>query len=44
VAHDSGVARFLLDLGEEGRELHGRLLAPRLERFIGVIYRHETER
>lgn len=45
LAHDSGVDRFLLDLREG---VHGalrrRLLEPRLERFIGVIYRPETER
>jgi erythromycin esterase-like protein len=44
LCHDAGVARFLLDLAEEnGPALHHRLLAPRLERFIGVIYRPETE-
>ncbi|HEV7384098.1 MAG TPA: erythromycin esterase family protein, partial [Phenylobacterium sp.] len=45
LAHDSGVARFLLDV-REGRHdgLRQRLLEPRLERFIGVIYRPETER
>ena len=43
--HDSGVARFLLDLGPGRHEpLRRRLLEPRLERFIGVIYRPETER
>ena len=38
--------RFLLDLREEeiGRELGEALAEPRLERFIGVIYRPETER
>jgi len=43
--HDSGVARFLLDL-RKGRHdaLRRRLAEPRLERFIGVIYRPETER
>ncbi len=46
MAHDSGLFRFLLDLreGEIGRELREALLEPRLERFIGVIYRPETER
>jgi protein-L-isoaspartate(D-aspartate) O-methyltransferase len=44
LAHDSGAARFLLDLGDGGSEVRERLLAPRLERFIGVIYRPETER
>jgi protein-L-isoaspartate(D-aspartate) O-methyltransferase len=45
LAHDSGVARFVLDV-REGRHdtLRGRLLEPRLERFIGVIYRPDTER
>ncbi len=43
--HDSGVPRFLLDL-RKGRHdaLRRRLAEPRLERFIGVIYRPETER
>jgi erythromycin esterase-like protein len=46
MAHDSGIRRFLLDLreGEVGRDLREELLEPRLERFIGVIYRPETER
>lgn len=45
LAHDSGVGRFLLDLREgEHEDLRYRLLEPRLERFIGVIYRPETER
>uniref|UniRef100_UPI0018CE1707 erythromycin esterase family protein n=1 Tax=Novilysobacter defluvii TaxID=391738 RepID=UPI0018CE1707 len=44
LCHDSGVARFLLDLREGRREaLRKRLMEPRLERFIGVIYRPETE-
>ena len=42
VCHDAGVGRFLLPLGEDGAARRG-LLAPRLERFIGVIYRPETE-
>jgi protein-L-isoaspartate(D-aspartate) O-methyltransferase len=43
--HDSGVARFLLDLAPGRHEaLRRRLAAPRLERFIGVIYRPESER
>jgi erythromycin esterase-like protein len=42
--HDSNVPRFLLDLREGRHEpLRSRLLEPRLERFIGVIYRPETE-
>jgi len=46
MCHDSGVGRFLLDLreGEVGRDIKEALLEPRLERFIGVIYRPETER
>jgi protein-L-isoaspartate(D-aspartate) O-methyltransferase len=43
--HDSGVERFLLDLREREHEpLRRRLYEARLERFIGVIYRPETER
>lgn len=45
LAHDSGVGRFLLDMREGVDEpLRQRLLDPKLERFIGVIYRPETER
>ena len=46
MCHDSGVPRFLLDLreGAVGRVLEEALMKPRLERFIGVIYRPETER
>jgi erythromycin esterase-like protein len=46
LSHDSGVERFLLDLreGEVGRDIKEVLLEPRLERFIGVIYRPDTER
>jgi erythromycin esterase-like protein len=46
MSHDSGVSRFLLDLRTEeiGRELREALGEERLERFIGVIYRPETER
>jgi len=45
LCHDSGVARFLLDLREgENEAVVEALLEPRLERFIGVIYRPETER
>ncbi|MDB5592922.1 protein-L-isoaspartate(D-aspartate) O-methyltransferase [Enterovirga sp.] len=44
LCHDSGVPRFLLDLAEGRHDaLRHRLLEPRLERFIGVIYRPETE-
>jgi protein-L-isoaspartate(D-aspartate) O-methyltransferase len=45
LCHDSGVKRFLLDLREgKNGEAAEALLEPRLERFIGVIYRPETER
>jgi protein-L-isoaspartate(D-aspartate) O-methyltransferase len=45
MSHDSGVERFLLDLREGADErLVEALMEPRLERFIGVIYRPETER
>ena len=45
VSHDSGVPRYLLDLREgENKEAAEALMEPRLERFIGVIYRPETER
>ena len=45
-SHDSGLQSFLLDLRPEeiGREIREALMEPRLERFIGVIYRPETER
>jgi protein-L-isoaspartate(D-aspartate) O-methyltransferase len=45
LCHDSGIPRFLLDLREGVNEdAVEALLEPRLERFIGVIYRPETER
>jgi protein-L-isoaspartate(D-aspartate) O-methyltransferase len=45
LAHEAGVGRFLLDLrGGMDAALRARLAEPRLERFIGVIYRPETER
>ena len=46
LSHDSGVDRFLLDLreGEADGRLIEALMEPRLERFIGVIYRPEPER
>ncbi|WP_294012469.1 erythromycin esterase family protein [Sphingomonas sp.] len=46
MSHDSGISRFLLDLreGEADERLLEALEEPRLERFIGVIYRPETER
>jgi len=45
-SHDSRLQRFLLDLRpqEIGREIREALMTPRLERFIGVIYRPDTER
>jgi protein-L-isoaspartate(D-aspartate) O-methyltransferase len=42
LCHDSGVARFLLDLRRDTPLRHA-LTEPRLERYIGVIYRPETE-
>jgi erythromycin esterase-like protein len=43
--HDSGMPRFLLDLREgEHEAVREALMEPRLERFIGVIYRPDTER
>ena len=43
LCHDSGKSRFLLDL-HANTALARRLAEPRLERFIGVIYRPDTER
>jgi erythromycin esterase-like protein len=44
VCHDSGKERFLLDLRAGRHEAVRRgLLTTRLERFIGVIYRPESE-
>lgn len=42
LCHDAGIERFLLDLGRDPN-LRDRLTERRLERFIGVIYRPETE-
>jgi protein-L-isoaspartate(D-aspartate) O-methyltransferase len=42
LCHDSGKHRFLLDLRDDS-PTRRRLLEPRLERFIGVIYRPDTE-
>jgi protein-L-isoaspartate(D-aspartate) O-methyltransferase len=42
LCHDAGVPRSLLDLGRH-EALRRRLLEPRLERFIGVIYSPQTE-
>jgi protein-L-isoaspartate(D-aspartate) O-methyltransferase len=45
LCHDSGVERFLLDLREGANDaVAGALMDARLERFIGVIYRPQTER
>lgn len=44
LCHDAGAPRFLLDLAPGRHEaLRRRLLEPRLQRFIGVIYRSDTE-
>jgi erythromycin esterase-like protein len=44
-AHDAGIPRFLLDMRPGVNSAVRRALTePRLERFIGVIYRPETER
>jgi erythromycin esterase-like protein len=40
--HDSGERRFLLDLSRDA-SLQRQLRESRLERFIGVIYRPDTE-
>jgi protein-L-isoaspartate(D-aspartate) O-methyltransferase len=42
LCHATRVPRFLLDLRSDG-VLRRRLTQPRLERFIGVVYRPETE-
>jgi protein-L-isoaspartate(D-aspartate) O-methyltransferase len=42
LCHDAGVPQFVLDLGRH-EAVRRRLLQPRLERFIGVIYRLDTE-
>jgi len=43
--HDAGISPALFDLSPGKHEaLRRRLAEPRLERFIGVIYRPETER
>ncbi|WP_277667599.1 protein-L-isoaspartate(D-aspartate) O-methyltransferase [Novosphingobium lindaniclasticum] len=44
LCHDAGKPRFLLDLSAGKHDaLRRRLAEPRLERFIGVIYRPDTE-
>jgi len=43
--HEAQVARSLTDLRKDAHpELRGQLLTQRLERFIGVIYRPDSER
>src|SRR5947209_4911842 len=37
--HDTGIPRFLLDLRKAPADLREALMEPRLERFIGVMYR-----
>ncbi len=45
LCHQVGLERFLFDLRDKKRPELQRILAePRLERYIGVIYRPETER
>ena len=45
IAHDTGISSFLLDLRTgHNKAARTALLEPRHERFIGVIYRPETER
>lgn len=43
LCHDSGKTSFLLEFEREG-PVSTALEAPRLERYIGLIYRSETER
>jgi protein-L-isoaspartate(D-aspartate) O-methyltransferase len=40
--HDAGILRFLIDLSGDGPAIRA-LRRPHIERFIGVIYRPETE-
>ncbi|VWX50656.1 erythromycin esterase family protein [Novosphingobium sp. 9U] len=46
IMHDSGIDRFMLDLrgGVADEDLRTALSQERLERYIGVIYRPQTER
>ena len=45
LCHEIGYERFLLDLRAGARDdLRGVLAQPRLERYIGVVYRPDTER
>ena len=45
LAHETGLTSFLLDLrkGHLDEAVRQELLQPRLERFIGVVYRPDTE-
>ncbi|MEI1247074.1 protein-L-isoaspartate(D-aspartate) O-methyltransferase [Rhizobium aouanii] len=43
LCHETGKERFLLDF-DRSKELHAELVDDRLQRFIGVIYRPESER
>ncbi|HZH27124.1 MAG TPA: erythromycin esterase family protein [Azospirillaceae bacterium] len=42
--HDAGLSRFVLALGDEAPDGLTELGRPMLQRFIGVVYRPETER
>ncbi|MGV2866563.1 erythromycin esterase family protein [Achromobacter sp. AGC39] len=42
--HQTAIPRFMLDLRNANADLRETLETPRLERFIGVIYRPQTER
>ena len=45
LCHDTGINRFLVDLRPGHNEpLRGDLSEPRLERYIGVVYRPDAER
>ena len=45
LCHDTGIGRFMVDLRPGRNEaLRNDLRVPRLERYIGVIYRPDTER
>ena len=45
LCHDTGVNRFMIDLRPGRNEpLRSDLSEPRLERYIGVVYRPDTER
>lgn len=44
LCHEAAMPRFLLDLdAKRNSAVRNRLIEPRLERFIGVIYRPDTE-